>query len=221
MGGGQRGQCPPIFVFAPPSPRFISCPPHGIFLGGKSCFFWPEKNVKISARKSLRKLAKTFAPPILILPLPISRSWRRPWGGRVFYSSCAMIPRARKRSNFKYSCFFNEYNKSSLQEINKTVKGFQKQIRALQDELESTNKELKDVTIENQKLKQTPKFSDGHSGADSGANSGATFSIAVATASLLFLLSAKSGCTIVFFSRKSGSASASNFKQIICRCHYC
>ena len=65
-----------------------------------------------------------------------------------------MIPRTRKRSNFKYSCFFNEYNNSSLQEINKTVKGFQKQIRALQDELESTNKELKDVTIENQKLKQ-------------------------------------------------------------------
>ena len=34
--------------------------------------FWPEKNVKISARKSLRKSAKTFAPPILILP-PRSR----------------------------------------------------------------------------------------------------------------------------------------------------
>ena len=36
------------------------------------------KNVKILARKSLRKSAKTFAPPILILPPPISRSWRRP-----------------------------------------------------------------------------------------------------------------------------------------------
>ena len=38
--GGRGGNAPLIFVFAP---RFISCPHHGIFLGGRSCFFWPEK----------------------------------------------------------------------------------------------------------------------------------------------------------------------------------
>ena len=88
------GQCPPIYFLFP----------HGIFLGGRSCFFWPEKTLKfvISVRKSLRISAKSFffleiicfwpekklkfrpenafgnrrkpLPP----PPPISRSWRRP-----------------------------------------------------------------------------------------------------------------------------------------------
>ena len=50
---GGRGAMPP---------RFISCPPLGIFWGGISCCFWPEKTFKfvISARKSLRISAKTF-----------------------------------------------------------------------------------------------------------------------------------------------------------------
>ena len=57
--GGQGGNAP-RFSFLPP--RFISRPPHGIFLGGRSCFFWLEKTLKfvISVRKSLRISAKTF-----------------------------------------------------------------------------------------------------------------------------------------------------------------
>ena len=35
---------PPDFHFCPPPPIYFL--PHGIFLGGKSCFFWPE-NVEI------------------------------------------------------------------------------------------------------------------------------------------------------------------------------
>ena len=46
--GGQRGHCPPIFVFAPP-----------IYFLPPTVFFWEEKFV-ISARKSLRISAKTF-----------------------------------------------------------------------------------------------------------------------------------------------------------------
>ena len=59
-GGGGRGAMPPRFSFLPPG--FISCPPHGIFLGGRRCFFWPEKTLKfvISVRKSLRISATTF-----------------------------------------------------------------------------------------------------------------------------------------------------------------
>ena len=51
---------PPRFSFLPP--QFISCPPHGIFFGGRSCFFWPETTLKfvISVRKSLQISAKTF-----------------------------------------------------------------------------------------------------------------------------------------------------------------
>ena len=84
---------PRIFVFAPPD-FFLA--PHGIFLGGRSWCFWAEKTLKfaisviicdtfffgdhlflvgkfmISARKSLRLSAKTFAPLIIIL-LPQSR----------------------------------------------------------------------------------------------------------------------------------------------------
>ena len=58
-GRGRGGYAPPIFVFA--SPIFF-LPPHGIFLGGKKWCFWAEKTFKfvISARKSLRILAKTF-----------------------------------------------------------------------------------------------------------------------------------------------------------------
>ena len=50
----------PIFIFAPPPDFFLA--PHGIFLGGRSCCYWAEKTLKfaISARKSLRILAKTF-----------------------------------------------------------------------------------------------------------------------------------------------------------------
>ena len=57
--GGQGGSASPIFVFAPP---IYFLPFHGIFLGGKSCCFWPEKTFKFvtSARKSLRISAKTF-----------------------------------------------------------------------------------------------------------------------------------------------------------------
>ena len=108
---------PPRYSFLPPD-LFLA--PHGIFLGGRSCFFWPEKTLKfvISVRKSLRisaktfffcffleitcfwpeknvkilarnlrKSAKTFAPPILILP-PRSREagdapgWRADSGDR-------------------------------------------------------------------------------------------------------------------------------------------
>ena len=70
--GGRGGHCPRFSFLPPPPPRFISCPPppppiyflppHGIFLGGKSCCFWPEKTLKfvISTRKSLRISAKTF-----------------------------------------------------------------------------------------------------------------------------------------------------------------
>ena len=103
---GQGGNAPPIFVFAPPiyflppkvffweeevglySPektlKFVISVTKSLRISAKTFFFfeitcfWPEKNVKISARKSLWKSAKTFAPPILILPPPISRSWRRP-----------------------------------------------------------------------------------------------------------------------------------------------
>ena len=86
------GAMPPRFSFLPP-PRFFSCPPR-YFLGGRSWCFWAEKTVEIcdfgqkksldfvffgnhlllvgkfviSARKSLRISAKTFAPLILILP---------------------------------------------------------------------------------------------------------------------------------------------------------
>ena len=101
--GGQGGNAPQIFVFAPPPDFFL--PPHGMFLGGRSCFFGAEKTLKfvISARKSLRILAKTFffrspafgrkicdfgqkKPSEIgenLCPLdfnfapPISRSWRR------------------------------------------------------------------------------------------------------------------------------------------------
>ena len=50
---------PPDFCFCP-SDLFLA--PHGIFLGGKSCCFWPEKQFEfgISARKSLRISGKTF-----------------------------------------------------------------------------------------------------------------------------------------------------------------
>ena len=60
-GGGKGGMAYPIFVFAPPPDLFLA--PHGIFLGGKSCCFWPEKPLKvvISARKSFRITAKTFS----------------------------------------------------------------------------------------------------------------------------------------------------------------
>ena len=44
--------------FLPPPPPDLFLAPHAIFLGGKSCCFWPEK--PISARKSLRISAKTF-----------------------------------------------------------------------------------------------------------------------------------------------------------------
>ena len=49
---GGRGAMPP---------RFFSCPPHGIFLGGRSCCYWAEKTLKfaISARKSLGISAET------------------------------------------------------------------------------------------------------------------------------------------------------------------
>ena len=57
---GGRGAMLPRFSFLPP--RFISCPPQGIFWGGKSCCYWPEKTFEflILARKSLRISAKTF-----------------------------------------------------------------------------------------------------------------------------------------------------------------
>ena len=68
VASGGGGQCYPIFVFAPPPPPpdFFLAPSHGIFL---SWCFWAEKTLKfaILARKSLRILAKTFAPLILIL----------------------------------------------------------------------------------------------------------------------------------------------------------
>ena len=50
---GGRGAMPP---------RFFSCPPHGIFLGGRIWCSSAEKTLKfvISARKSLRISAKTF-----------------------------------------------------------------------------------------------------------------------------------------------------------------
>ena len=59
--GGQGEHCPPDFRFCPPPPDLFVAP-HGIFLGGKSCCFWPEKPFEfvISARKSLRISAKTF-----------------------------------------------------------------------------------------------------------------------------------------------------------------
>ena len=49
---------PPRFSFLP----HLFLAPHGIFLGGRSCFFWPENMLKfeISAGKSLRISAKTF-----------------------------------------------------------------------------------------------------------------------------------------------------------------
>ena len=57
----RGGNAPPIFVFAHP---IFFLPRHGIFLGGRSWCFWAEKTLKfvISARKSLRISAKTFAP---------------------------------------------------------------------------------------------------------------------------------------------------------------
>ena len=96
--GGQGGQCPPDFRLCPPDlflapPTVFFWEEEVAFFGrknveicdfrqkkpsdfGEDLFFleitcfWLEKNVKISARKSLRKSAKTFAPPILILPPP-------------------------------------------------------------------------------------------------------------------------------------------------------
>ena len=58
--GGQGGQCTPDFRFCPPPPNFFLAP-HGIFLEEVWCF-WAEKTLKfaISARKSLRILAKTL-----------------------------------------------------------------------------------------------------------------------------------------------------------------
>ena len=103
----QRGAMPTRFSFLPPPIYFL--PLYGIFLGGRSCFFWPEKTLnfvisvrkslrilaktffleitcfwpeksdKILARKSLQKSAKTFAPPILILPPPPPPPILRSW----------------------------------------------------------------------------------------------------------------------------------------------
>ena len=100
-GGGQGGQCPPIFVFAPPI--FFSCPPRYLFrrkklvcLGGKNVkicdfgqktfFVWilPAFGRKICDYGQKKPsdfgedlffffLAKTFPPLILILPPPRSR----------------------------------------------------------------------------------------------------------------------------------------------------
>jgi len=50
---------------------------------------------------------------------------------------------------------FNEDDRRLLlQEINTTVKSFQDQIQALNDELENNKKKLNEVKQENQKLKQ-------------------------------------------------------------------
>ena len=56
----RGGNAPSIFVFAPPPNLFLA--PHGIFWGGKSCWFWLEKMFEfvISARKSLPISAKPF-----------------------------------------------------------------------------------------------------------------------------------------------------------------
>ena len=99
--GGQRGQCPLDFCFCPPDfflalPRCFFGRKKLVFLGGKNvkiCDFGQKKpsdfgedlffflfrdhlllvgKFVISARKSLRISAKTFAPLILILP-PRSR----------------------------------------------------------------------------------------------------------------------------------------------------
>ena len=55
------GAFPPRFSFFPLLPIYF-LPSHGIFMGGKSCCFWPEKPFEfvISARKSLWISAKTF-----------------------------------------------------------------------------------------------------------------------------------------------------------------
>ena len=100
--GGAGGAMPLQFSFLPPPPIYF-LPPHGIFLGRSCFFwpektlkfvtsvrkslrisaktfffseitcFWPEENVKISARKSLRKSAKIFVSPILILPPDLAK----------------------------------------------------------------------------------------------------------------------------------------------------
>ena len=61
--GGAGGAMPLRFSFLPPLSPIYFLPPHGIFWGGISCCFWPEKTFKfvISARKSLRISAKTFS----------------------------------------------------------------------------------------------------------------------------------------------------------------
>ena len=82
--GGQGGQCPRDLFLAPT--RYFFGRKKLLFLAGKNVeicdfrqkkpsdfgeelffleitCFWPEKNVKISARKCLRKSAKIFAPP--------------------------------------------------------------------------------------------------------------------------------------------------------------
>ena len=54
------GHCPSDFCFCPLI--YFLPPPHGIFLGGKSCCFYPKKQFEfvISATKSLRISAKTL-----------------------------------------------------------------------------------------------------------------------------------------------------------------
>ena len=60
--GGAGGAMPPNFCSCPPPSDFFLAPPHGIFLGGKSCCFWAKKTLKfaISARKKPWISAKTF-----------------------------------------------------------------------------------------------------------------------------------------------------------------
>ena len=98
----RGGNAPPIFVFAPP----IFFAPHGMFLGGRSWCFGAKKTLKfaISARKSLRISAKTFAPLILILPPPISWSWRRPWHCYNFPSYLILIRWSSEHKIWMWVC---------------------------------------------------------------------------------------------------------------------
>ena len=129
--GGQGGQCPPDFFLAPlryffgkkldvfgrkKTLKFVISARKSLRISAKTFFVFGDHlllvaKFVISARKSLRISAKTFAPMILILPPPISRSWRRPWVSQKSRKSqsCGIIPTFKTLKYWSLMALFSKF----------------------------------------------------------------------------------------------------------------